>query len=119
ESSLDFQWIHIDTVRAQKESPYKSTIAHGYFNISILPYLWDQIVEVKNLKMSVNYGIERLRFMEPVLVNSRIRIRAKLVDLVNLRGITKANLHVKLEIEGSKKPALEGVIIFLYHFINS
>ena len=117
EATLDFQWIHLDAERAKSESPYKTTIAHGYLNVSVLPYLWDQIVEVNNLKMTVNYGIENLRFNQPVLVNSEVRLRAKLNSLIDLRGITKAKINVSLEILDNKKTALDGIIVFLYHFI--
>lgn len=116
DATNDHQWIHIDVEKAKNESPFKNTIAHGYLTISLLPYLWDQIIEVRNLKMQVNYGIERLKFNQPVIVNSAVRLKAKLNDVVNLRGVTKANIGVKLEIEGNKKPAYEGDVIFLYHF---
>jgi len=117
EATLDYQWIHLDVERAKMESPYKTTIAHGYLTLSILPYLWEQIIEVNNIKMLVNYGIEKLRFHQPVLVDSEVRVRAKLASLINLRGITKAEVEVTLEIKDNKKSALEGTIIFLYHFI--
>jgi len=117
EATLDYQWIHLDIERAKIESPYKSTIAHGYLNLSVLPYLWGQIVEVNNIKMLVNYGIEKLRFNQPVLVNSEVRVRAKLASLINLRGITKAEVKVVLEIKDNKKNALDATIVFLYHFI--
>ena len=58
DATLDHQWIHVDTERAAKESPYKSTIAHGYLTLSLLPYLWQQIIEVNNIKMLVNYGMD-------------------------------------------------------------
>jgi acyl dehydratase len=117
EATLDFQWIHLDTERARIESPYKTTIAHGYLNLSVIPYLWNQIVEVNNIKMTVNYGIENLRFNQPVLVDSEVRIRAKLISLLNLRGVTKAKINVALEISGNKKTALDTTLVFLYHFI--
>ena len=116
DATLDHQWIHVDVEKAKKESPFGNTIAHGYLTLSILPYLWTQIIEVQNLKLQVNYGIEKFRFNQPVLVNSKVRLAAKLVSAVNLRGITRANIGVKLEIEGSKKPAYEGEVVFLYHF---
>jgi len=59
DATLDHQWIHVDVDRAKEESPYKSTIAHGYLTLSLLPYMWNQIMEVNNLKMMVNYGMER------------------------------------------------------------
>ena len=70
DATRDHQWIHVDTERTKTESPYKTTIAHGYLNLSVLPFLWDQIVEVNNSKLTVNYGIEKLRFNQPVLVDS-------------------------------------------------
>jgi acyl dehydratase len=117
DATLDYQWIHLDIERAKSESPYKTTIAHGYLNLSVLPYLWGQIIEVNNIKMLVNYGIEKLRFNQPVLVDSEVRVRATLASLINLRGITKAEVKVALEIKDNKKTALDGTIVFLYHFI--
>jgi acyl dehydratase len=116
EATLDHQWIHTDPERAKLESPFKDTIAHGYLNLSVLPYLWAQIVEFKNVKLMVNYGIENLRFNQPVLVNSEVRTRASLKSLVNLRGVAKAAIHIVLEIKDNKKPAMEATVIFLYHF---
>ena len=117
DATLDHQWIHTEPERAAEESPFKSTIAHGYLNISLLPYLWSQIVDVRNSKLTVNYGIEKLRFMQALKVDSKVRIRVKLVSAVNLRGTTKAELNAVMEIEGAKKPAFEANIVFLYHFV--
>ena len=116
DASLDHQWIHVDAEKAKKESPYGTTIAHGYLSLSILPYLWNQIIEVNNIKMLVNYGIEKLKFNQPVLVNSEVRVNAKLISLLNLRGLTKAEINVILEIKNNDKPALEASLIFLYQF---
>ncbi|HLP06048.1 MAG TPA: MaoC family dehydratase [Paludibacter sp.] len=116
DATLDHQWIHVDSEKAKNESPYKATIAHGYLTISLLPYLWEQIVEVNNSKMTVNYGIESFRFNQPVLVDSEVRVRAKLKSLINLRGVAKAEIQVAMEIKDNQKPAFEGVIVFLYHF---
>ncbi len=118
EATLDYQWIHTDPERAKVESPFKSTIAHGYLMVSILPYLWDQIIEVNNIKMLINYGIEKLKFNQPVVVDSEVRLNVKLESLVNLRGIAKAELKVVLEIKDSPKNAFEETVIFLYHFNN-
>lgn len=115
EATLDHQWIHTDPKRAAK-SPFGSTIAHGYLTLSILPYLWEQIAEIRNIKMMVNYGIESLKFAEPVLVNDEVRLHAKLESLTDLRGITKCVLGVKLEVKGKKNPALKANLVFLYHF---
>ena len=59
DATLDHQWIHVDTERAKVDSPYHSTIAHGYLTLSMLPYLWNQIIQVNNLKMMINYGMDR------------------------------------------------------------
>ena len=117
DATLDHQWIHTDTERAKTESPYGTTIAHGYLSLAILPYLWKQVVEVNNIKLLVNYGIEKLRFNQPVLVNSQVRLHAHLSALIDLKGITKAEIKVSLEIKDNKKPALEASLVFLYHFI--
>ena len=117
DATFDHQWIHVDVEKAKAESPYKSTISHGYLNLSILPYLWNQIIEVNNVKMLVNYGIEKLRFNQAVLVGNEVGLRAKLLSLVNLRGIAKAEIKVSLEIKDCKKTALDATVIFLYHFM--
>ena len=116
DATLDHQWIHTDAERAQNEGPFKTTIAHGYLTLSLLPYLWEQIAEIKNLKMQINYGIENLRFAQAVTVNSRVRLKAKLTGILNLRGVTKCTIAVELEIEDQKKPAYTGEVVFLYHF---
>ena len=116
DATLDHQWIHVDVERAKKESPYKSTIAHGYLTLSLLPHLWGQIIEVNNLKMMVIYGMDKMRFGVPVITGSRIRLNAKLDKIENLRGICKAYIGFKIEIEGQRKPALQGEAQFLYYF---
>lgn len=118
DATLDHQWIHTDPERAIKEGAFGNTIAHGYLTLSLVPYLWEQIVQVNNLKMMVNYGIENLRFAQAVLVNNRVRLNANLKNVSNLRGTIKAEVNVKLEIEGEKKPAFSGTLVFLYHFNN-
>ncbi|MCT4638502.1 MAG: MaoC family dehydratase [Bacteroidales bacterium] len=116
EATIDHQWIHTDPARAERETPFKKTIAHGYLTVSLLPYMWDQLVDIRNVKMMVNYGIEKLKFGEPVLVDSSVRIRVKLKSIQNLRGITKAQMTVKMEVDGKKKSAYDADIVFLYHF---
>ena len=116
DATLDHQWIHVDTERAKVESPFKSTIVHGYLTLSLLPHLWDQIIEVNNLKMMINYGMDKMKFGQPVLSGQRIRVVANLQSLQNLRGVAKAEIKFSIEIEGEKKKALEGVAIFLYYF---
>lgn len=116
DATLDHQWIHVDTERAAVESPFKSTIAHGYLTLSMLPHMWNQIIQVNNLKMMVNYGMDKMRFGQPVITGSRIRMTAKLANIENLRGISKAYIDFTIEIEGQRKPALKGEAQFLYYF---
>ena len=116
DATLDHQWIHVDVERAKTDSPYKSTIVHGYLTLSLLPYFWNQIIKVNNLKMLVNYGMDKMRFGQAVPVGSRLRMVTKLHEIANLRGICKASIAFKIEIEGQRKPALEGIATFLYYF---
>jgi Acyl dehydratase len=116
DATLDHQWIHVDTARAAEESPYKSTIAHGYLTLSLLPHMWNEIIKVNNLKMMVNYGMDKMRFGVPVITGSKIRLVASLEHIENLRGICKAFIDFKIEIEGQRKPALQGEAQFLYYF---
>jgi acyl dehydratase len=116
DATLDHQWIHTDTERAAVESPFKATIAHGYLTLSLIPYLWKQIADVRNIKMEINYGIEGFKFGQAVVVNDEVCLKAKLKAIINLRGITKVNIEATLEIKGQKKPAYVGDVMFLYHF---
>ncbi len=118
DATLDHQWIHTNPEKAAIESPYKSTIVHGYLTLSMIPYLWGQIVKFENLKMMVNYGIENLKFTQVVKVNDEIRLRGFLSDIKDLRGTTKANLKITIEIKGSKKPAFVGDMVYLYNFFK-
>ena len=113
---LDHQWIHVDVERAKVESPYQSTIVHGYLTLSLLPHMWNQIIEVNNLKMMVNYGMDKMKFGQAVLSGQRVRLVADLHSLVNLRGVAKAEIKFAIEIEGQRKKALEGIATFLYYF---
>ncbi|XOV92785.1 MAG: MaoC family dehydratase [Bacteroidota bacterium] len=115
DATLDHQWIHTDPERA-KEGPFGTTIAHGYLSLSLVPYLWGQILEARNLKMMINYGIERLRFSHPVKVNDEVILKAHLEAVTDLRGITKAEVGARMEVIGAKKPVFTATLILLYHF---
>jgi acyl dehydratase len=117
DATLDYQWIHVDVERAKQESPFKTTIAHGYLTLALIPYFWKQVADVQNLKMEVNYGIEQLKFGQAVTVDSEVRCRVSLKSIVNLRGITKATLFIQLEIKDQPRPAFTGDTLFLYHFM--
>lgn len=115
DATLDHQWIHVDEERA-KNGPFGQTIVHGYLTLSLLPYLWEQIIEVNNLKMMVNYGMDKMKFGIAVKSGQSIRLTAKLESIANLRGICKVEIKFAIEIKDERKPALTGVATFLYHF---
>ncbi|HEY0741196.1 MAG TPA: MaoC family dehydratase [Chryseosolibacter sp.] len=116
DATFDHQWIHTDSKRAETDSPFKKTIAHGYLALSLVPYLWNQIAEINNIKMLINYGVEDLKFNQPVVVDSDVRLKVKLSSLVNLRGIAKTGLEAVLEIKDNPKPAFTATVVLLYHF---
>lgn len=116
DATLDHQWIHVDTERAATESPFKTTIAHGYLTLSVLPYLWNQIIEVRNLKMMVNYGMDKMKFGQAVKSGESVRLVADLHSIENLRGIAKVQIKFSIEIKETNKKALSGIATFLYYF---
>ncbi|MDO4159920.1 MAG: MaoC family dehydratase [Prevotellaceae bacterium] len=116
DATLDHQWIHVDTEKAKTDSPFKTTIAHGYLTLSMLPHLWNQIIEVNNLKMMVNYGMDKMKFGQAVKSGESIRLVADMQSITNLRGTIKAEIKFSIEIKDQKKKALEGVATFLYYF---
>ena len=116
DATLDDQWIHVDVERAKAESPYKSTIAHGYLTLSLLPHMWNQIIQVNNLKMMVNYGMDKMKFGQPVITGNSVRLVTTLQSITNLRGTCKAEIKFRIEIKETGKKALEGIATFLYYF---
>ena len=106
DATLDHQWIHVDTERAKTESQFGTTIAHGYLTLSVLPHLWEQIVDVRNVKMLVNYGIDKMKFGQPVLSGQ------------SLRGAVKTEVKFTMNVKETGKKALEGIAIFIYYFNN-
>lgn len=115
DATLDHQWIHVDAERA-KDGPFGQTIVHGYLTLSLLPHMWGEIITVNNIKMMVNYGMDKMKFGQAVLSSSSLRLVASLHDIQNLRGICKAEVKFKIEIKDQRKPALEGIATFLYYF---
>jgi acyl dehydratase len=101
----DFQWIHIDQERA-KQSPFGTTIAHGFLTLSMLPKLSDSAFELSDRKMGVNYGLNKLRFTSPVPAGSKIRARFTLTKLEDIAGGVQTTWNVVVEREGGDKPVL-------------
>ena len=112
----DHQWIHVDTAKAKAESPFGQTIAHGYLTLSMIPKMWNEIMDVDNLERMMNYGIEKMRFAQPVLSGQHIRMRVTLADIQNLRGAIKSSIKFTIEIQETGKKALDGVCVFIYYF---
>jgi acyl dehydratase len=103
----DKQWIHIDPERARRESPYGATIAHGFLTLSFLSYLHSQAVQVRaDVRLSVNYGLNRVRFTSAVRSGSRVRARSTLKELSEVEGGVQLAWAITVEVEGSDKPAL-------------
>jgi len=101
----DHQWIHVDPERA-KDGPFGACIAHGYLTLSLVNFFLPQIVEVRGIRMGVNYGTDKVRFPSPVKVGSRVRGRGELVAADELEdGAVQATIRVTVEIEGSDRPA--------------
>jgi acyl dehydratase len=108
----DHQWIHVDVERAGTESPYRTTIAHGFLTLSLIPALSKDNYHVDNAKMGINYGLNKVRFLAPVPAGSRIRLRSELVAAAKVNETT-VDLIVRqtVELEGSDKPAAVAEVI--------
>jgi len=103
----DHQWIHIDRERAARESPFHTTVAHGFFTLSLLPMMLKEAVHVDvNAKLSVNYGFNKLRFVSPVPSGSRIRVRATPNAVRDVEGGVEIVWGIVVEVEGATKPAV-------------
>jgi acyl dehydratase len=105
-ATLDKQWIHIDEERAKKESPFKSTIAHGFMSVAMMSKMLEELFVVKSLKMSLNYGLNKVRFPNPVPVNSELRMLSSVKEIEDLtnNGI-KVTFTCTIEIKEEEKPA--------------
>ncbi len=116
DATMDHQWIHVDTEKAKAESPFGQTIAHGYLTLSLIPVMWDQIIEVHNLERMMNYGMDKMKFAQPVLSGQSVRMVAKLEEIQNLRGAIKTTIKFSIEIKETGKKAMEGLATFIYYF---
>ncbi len=105
EATGDHQWIHVDQDRARTESPYGTTIAHGFLTLSLLSYLMSQTVRVRiPAKMGINYGLNKVRFPSPVPSGARLRARATLQSVEDIPGGLQLVWHISIEREGGDKP---------------
>ncbi len=115
DATLDHQWIHVDPERAKRESPFGGPIAHGYYTLSLAPYLLANLMDVKEKRMGVNYGLNRLRFTAPVPIPSKVRVRATLTEVEEIKGGVQATFNLSFEVEGKDKPACVAEAIFRYY----
>ena len=105
-ATLDKQWIHIDQKRAAIESPFKSTIAHGFMSVAMISKLLEEAFSIKSVKMGLNYGLNKVRFPNPVPVNSQLRMISfvKDIEVIANNGL-KVTFSCTIEIKGQEKPA--------------
>jgi len=117
EATEDRQWIHIDRDRAAKESPFKTTIAHGFLTLSLISRFMQQTVKIRTgLRMAVNYGLNRVRFTAPVRSGASIRARIAVVSIKEIPGdALEAIYTVTIESEGSEKPCCVAESIVRYY----
>ena len=112
----DHQWIHVDVERARRESPFKTTIAHGFLTLSLLPQLVPQVLQIKGgIRMGINYGLNRLRFVSPVRSSSKIRAHFALQSLKELPDCVEAVYAVTVEGENAQKPVCVAEWVVRYY----
>jgi acyl dehydratase len=110
----DHQWIHVDAERASRESPFGGPVGHGFLTLSLFVPMFSQVIAVTDATMAVNYGLNKVRFPAPVLVGSKIRLTATLLDVEDVKGGVQVLVSGVIEREGEDKPAcaLESVTRF-------
>jgi len=118
DATLDHQWIHVDVERARRESPFKAPIAHGFLTLSLLPHFMHEALQIKQgVRLGVNYGLNRVRFVSPVRAGSNIRAR---ITLQSLKDVPPAGVEVvfnaTVEVEGSEKPCCVAEWVARYYF---
>jgi acyl dehydratase len=116
EATEDRQWIHLDVERSKRESPFGTTIAHGFLTLSLLSHFMKQALQVKGgLRMAINYGSNRVRFPSPVRSGSKIRARVSLQNFKELPDCVEAVFGVSMEVEGAEKPCCVAETILRYY----
>jgi acyl dehydratase len=106
DATFDDQWIHVDRERAARESPYKTTVAHGFLTLSLLPHFFKEAVEIDGARMGINYGLNRVRFTGPVPAGGRVRARFRLASAEDIEQGVQMVWNVNVELEGADKPVL-------------
>jgi acyl dehydratase len=111
----DHQWIHVDAERAKNETPFGTTIAHGFLTLSLLSALLRDTVSVSGLRMAINYGLNRVRFVSPVPCGARIRARVTLATLQDVGDAVQATWNITIEREGSDRPSVVAEWLVRYY----
>ncbi|MFD9669705.1 p-hydroxycinnamoyl-CoA hydratase [Rhodococcus sp. NPDC059968] len=113
----DHQWIHVDPDRAKAESPFGGPIAHGYLTLALIIPMWDEILTVDSVTMAVNYGLNKVRFTNPVPAEGRVRLNATLKSVEELpKGGVQLTVAGQIELEGSERPAV--IVETVYRFFE-
>jgi acyl dehydratase len=116
EATEDRQWIHLDRERAEKESSFGTTIAHGFLTLSLISRFMKDVIQVRSgIGMTINYGLNRVRFPAPVRAGSRIRARVTLLSVKEVSGAYEASFSVTVESEGGEKPCCVAESIVRYY----
>ncbi len=110
----DHQWIHVDPERA-KDGPYATTVAHGYLTLALLIPMWSEILHVREARTKVNYGLGRVRFPAPVPAGSKVRMRATLTEVTEIKGGVQVTVDAAIEREGGDKPVCVAQPIFRFY----
>ncbi|WP_377704693.1 MaoC family dehydratase [Pseudoduganella sp. UC29_71] len=104
DATSDHQWIHVDVERAKRESPFGGTIAHGFLTLSLVPAMLESALRMADMKMGLNYGLNKVRFPGPVPVGSRLRARMTIQSIADIEGGAQVEWGVVIEREGQDKP---------------
>ena len=116
EATEDQQWIHVDRERAKRESPYGTTIGHGFLTLSLVSRILRDVVQIKSgVGMAINYGLNRVRFPAPVRAGSKIRGRVSLLGMKEVSGAQEVTFSVTVEVEGGEKPCCVAESIVRYY----
>ncbi|MET0729149.1 MAG: MaoC family dehydratase [Acidimicrobiales bacterium] len=111
----DHQWIHVDPERATAESPFGGPVAHGYLTLSLGPVLVPQVVQVRGIKLGVNYGCDKVRFPSPVPVGAKMRVGVELMEVTEIPGGCQVKMLFTFECEGAAKPSCVSENLLRYY----
>jgi acyl dehydratase len=111
----DHQWIHVDKERIARESPYKKPIAHGYFSLSLIAGLFFDLVDMKGFGMTINYGLNKVRFPSALKEGQKYRLSCTMAELKEVQNAYECVMNCTVEIEGETKPACAAEVVFRFY----